>query len=299
MMLSKMIYKLATSAWTMPGLSVVFGYLSARRLLADAPVQHERLSLTDNTLLSGYAENIQRNELALSYCRNKRVLDAGCGTGYGSHFLASHGAASVFGVDISAEAIDEARQHYVLDNLRFEQRDVQALDDPALHGRFDVVVNFETLSHLREPEKFLGGALKALAPGGTLVVSTPNAQVVEMDADGKPNYRYQFKAYTPDDLQAFLKPHFREVTLYGHVLTHEGMLRKKRSRELFDQLCETYYNPINRVGRAIKQVAGKKVLGPPSYAGVADSFSGDYAIVPLREARFGWPATTLIAVCTT
>lgn len=56
---------------------------------------HQRLSLQDDSLIAGYAENIQRFEFALEWCRGKRVLDAGCGSGYGAHFLACHGAASV------------------------------------------------------------------------------------------------------------------------------------------------------------------------------------------------------------
>ena len=124
--------------------------------------------------------------------------------------------------------------------------------------------------------------------------------MVNTDRDGKPLYQYAFKAYAANDLRAFLSPHFREVALYGHWLTHEGMLRKMRARELFEQLCEAYYNPMSRVGRAIERLAGKKVAGPPSAAGCADSFRGDYAIAPLDNAAgFGWPATTLIAVCRT
>jgi len=88
----------------------------------------ERLSLTDDSLLAGHAENIQRFQFALEWCRGKRVLDAGCGSGYGTHYLGCNGASSVLGVDISTEAIDEARREYQTDNVRFEVRDLQRLD---------------------------------------------------------------------------------------------------------------------------------------------------------------------------
>src|SRR5215475_9744123 len=104
----------------------------------------ERLSLKDQSLIASYAEHIQRYEFALSYCRGKSVLDAGCGTGYGSHFLAANGAKSVLAVDISDEALTEARQRYKAGGLSYERRDVESLgDDPALSGKFDVIVNFE------------------------------------------------------------------------------------------------------------------------------------------------------------
>src|SRR5580698_10136591 len=103
----------------------------------------ERLSLGDKSLLYSYADHFLRYEWVLQFCRGRRVLDAGCGTGYGSHFLAANGASAVLAVDISEEALSEATQNYRLDNLRYERRDVETLgDDQALSGQFDVVVNF-------------------------------------------------------------------------------------------------------------------------------------------------------------
>ena len=93
---------------------------------------HERLSLTDNSLFAGYAENIQRVEFALDWCRGKRVLDAGCGSGYGTYFLASNGAAAVLGIDVSRDAIDEATRTYRRENLYFQIRDVESVDDAEL-----------------------------------------------------------------------------------------------------------------------------------------------------------------------
>jgi len=259
----------------------------------------ERLSLSDNSLVGGYAENIQRSEFALAYCQGKRVLDAGCGSGYGSYFLASNGAMSVLAVDISDEAIIEATRSYQLANLHFERRDVQTLTDEALSAQFDVVVNFEVLAHLPDPEKFIRGVTTVLVQGGTLVTSTPNGELVDTDQYGRPLYKYQYKAYMPDDFKSFLSAHFREVSIYGHWLTHQGMLRKMRARELFEQLCEAYYNPMCRVGRAIKRMAGKKAAGPPIFRGAADSYVGDYVILPLGAGGLRWPPSTLIAVCKT
>ena len=66
-------------------------------------MQRERLSLTDKTQCGGYSNHIQRYTLVSEYCRGKRVLDAGCGTGYGSTYLMGAGAASVTGVNIADE----------------------------------------------------------------------------------------------------------------------------------------------------------------------------------------------------
>jgi 2-polyprenyl-3-methyl-5-hydroxy-6-metoxy-1,4-benzoquinol methylase len=69
----------------------------------------ERLSLSDDTLLSNYGDHIQPYRFAESCCVGNAVLDAGCGIGYGSHHLASHGAKSVRAMDFSSDAIAEAQ----------------------------------------------------------------------------------------------------------------------------------------------------------------------------------------------
>ena len=122
-------------------------------------LSYERLSLNDASIIGSYAEHIQRYEFALQYCRGKRVLDAGCGTGYGSYFLAANGAKSVLAVDISNEALDEAKQNYKADQLNYERGIVKALgDDPALRERFELVVNFENIDHLPHSKRLVGGA---------------------------------------------------------------------------------------------------------------------------------------------
>src|SRR5215208_5162062 len=64
-------------------------------------------------------EHMARYAFAARLASGKRVLDAGCGAGYGSAELA-HAAQTVVGIDVAAEAMDFAREHYRLPNLRFE-----------------------------------------------------------------------------------------------------------------------------------------------------------------------------------
>src|SRR5215475_5813816 len=65
-------------------------------------------------------EHMARYAFASRLARGKRVLDAGCGAGYGSAELART-AASVVGIDRATEAIEFAQANYPLPNLRFEQ----------------------------------------------------------------------------------------------------------------------------------------------------------------------------------
>ena len=116
-------------------------------------------------------EHVARYTFAARLARGKRVLDAGCGAGYGSAELARQ-AWSVVGTDISADALEFARGHYTLPNLRFEQSSCTALPHPA--GCFDLVVAFEVIEHLEQWREFLLEARRVLASSGQLIVSTPN-----------------------------------------------------------------------------------------------------------------------------
>jgi SAM-dependent methyltransferase len=116
-------------------------------------------------------EHLARYAFAARLVAGARVLDCGCGTGYGSAELAAR-AASVVGADLSSEAVAYAREHFSLPNLRFEQASCSSLPHPP--ASFDMVVGFEVIEHLVHWREFLAEVRRVLAPGGCFVVSTPN-----------------------------------------------------------------------------------------------------------------------------
>jgi 2-polyprenyl-3-methyl-5-hydroxy-6-metoxy-1,4-benzoquinol methylase len=256
----------------------------------------ERLSLSDGSLLSSYAENIQRHEFALPYCIGKHVLDAGCGSGYGSYYIASNGAHFVLGVDISEPGVDEARTNYQLPNLRFEQADLEIL---GRESAFDVVINFENIAYVRNQELVVANMTRSLKNDGTLVVSTPNGEVFKSDETGQPKRCAHFYArdFTPNTLKTILASRFENVELYGQWLTPDGMLRRTREQERFAYLCEAYYHPLSRLWRACRRAIGRKILSPPEGHIGSDSYTGDFKILPLDSVLFQWEPMILIAVC--
>jgi ubiquinone/menaquinone biosynthesis C-methylase UbiE len=116
-------------------------------------------------------EHMARYTFAARLAAGKRVLDIGCGAGYGSAELAV-AAKRVVGIDVAAEALDFARVHYRKPNLVFEQASCTAL--PHAEASFDLVVAFEIIEHLNDWRTFLQEARRVLAAGGRFVVSTPN-----------------------------------------------------------------------------------------------------------------------------
>jgi len=105
------------------------------------------------------------------FVANRRVLDAGCGTGYGAYHLATNGASSIVGIDLDPRSIRYARRHFSAPNLSFQVADCDALDLPP--ASFDVVVASNVLEHLREPARFIDSARILLADSGPLVLVLP------------------------------------------------------------------------------------------------------------------------------
>lgn len=121
------------------------------------------------------AIHVARYGVAARLCRGRRVLDVACGEGYGSHLMATRwGAASVHAIDVSSEAIAGARTRFDDPRITWLEQDVDRLDAAQLDVAFDVIVSFETIEHLAEPERFLRTLKALLAPGGAIFVSCPN-----------------------------------------------------------------------------------------------------------------------------
>ena len=113
----------------------------------------------------------ERNAKSLSCLSGLRILDIGCGAGLLCEPLARLGA-KVTGVDASPEVIAVARQHASAMGLSIDYR---AGDVQELEGQFDLVTSLEVIEHVAEPAAFLKALARRLAPGGLLILSTPNA----------------------------------------------------------------------------------------------------------------------------
>lgn len=101
----------------------------------------------------------------------KRALDVGCGAGLLCEPLARLGAA-VTGVDAAQENIAVASAHAKGSRLEIAYR-CGELGALAL-GDFDLVSAMEVIEHVADKPAFAGALADALAPGGLMVLSTPN-----------------------------------------------------------------------------------------------------------------------------
>jgi SAM-dependent methyltransferase len=180
-------------------------------------------------------EHMARYAFAARFAEGNRVLDAGCGTGYGSAELARV-AKSVTGIDLSREAVEWARRNY--GGPVFLNGSCTMF--PFREGAFDLVVAFEVIEHLHQQTSFIAECRRVLTSGGLLIVSTPNTlYYAEARAEAGPNpfHEHEFEA---DEFKAALRAQFAHVSL----------LLQNRSE------CFAFYPPSGWQGGRIVAEAG-------------------------------------------
>jgi len=170
---------------------------------------HERFVPGTWSKIAEY-EHRPRYVFAQKRVSGARVLDFGCGTGYGSSLLADV-ADQVLGVDIDTTALDWASQFHNKPNLKFQICSDFGRNLPA--ESFDVITCFELIEHLNEEaqREFMENARSLLAPGGELIISTPNP-VVTTNYGENP---YHLREMDEDEFRDLLGAYFSHVQILG------------------------------------------------------------------------------------
>jgi cyclopropane fatty-acyl-phospholipid synthase-like methyltransferase len=102
-----------------------------------------------------------------------KVLDAGCGVGGSSIFMATVLGCNVTGITLSERQVQQAKGNAAKKNVEnlveFKAMDYCATDFP--DESFDVVWGCESICYADDKEKFINEAYRLLKPGGRLVVA--------------------------------------------------------------------------------------------------------------------------------
>lgn len=190
--------------------------------------------------------HVFRYQLAAQFVRpGDVVLDAACGLGYGSYLISTGTKASkVIGIDGSGYAAEYAARNFVSPEGMLEFREgflPQCLSSVA-DNSVDLVISFETLEHVQDPEGLLAEFNRVLAPGGRFIGSVPNDWSDETGEDPNP---FHLHVYTLDKFRRQLRAQFDIETIFSQTAD-----RVKR----LDAQCEWISRP-----RSITELPGVDV----------------------------------------
>lgn len=187
-------------------------------------------------------EHVNRYLFVSEFIKDKIVLDAACGMGYGTKYLSKF-AKKVVGVDIDEKYIEFANKKYREEKLEFLTNDVMKINFS--NEMFDIVTSFETIEHLTKPEIFLEKISKVLKNNGKLFLSTPNWELSPKDS-GKPINKFHVKEYSKKELEEMLLPYFSKVNILGQHL-------KNKNPELVQDYIKKY-NTWNKMPKFLRNI---------------------------------------------
>ena len=154
-----------------------------------------------------------------------RVLDVGFGEGYGSRMLIAEGG-HYRGLETDPEMVEHATLHY---GPVFEHYDGTTIPSP--DAAFGLVVAFQMIAYLDDPQPLLREIKRVLDPDGVVLVTTPN-RVYRLNAGQRPWNRYHVREYTAPELADVLAETFGDVTVYGLVADEpiDSIVRARAAR---------------------------------------------------------------------
>jgi len=160
----------------------------------------ERLHVDDALFAVDLARHQAAYELARTQLGAGRVLDFGCGSGYGASSLARQHP-RVVGVDrIRPDRAHRNASYFVTADLR---------SSPLARDAFQLALSFQVIEHLEDPHPYLANLAGAVSRDGLAIVTTPN---VLMSDGVNPYHVHEYRA---EELAKHLRQHFGEVEMRG------------------------------------------------------------------------------------
>lgn len=194
------------------------------------PKEETRI-IPEGTAPKFYAQHLKPYEFIGPKVSGKRVLEAGCGDGYGSAYLAQSAASSVVGIDYEEAVIKDAKRKYQARNLEFVTMDALKLEFPG--NSFDAACSFQVIEHIREGKlfEFLREIKRVLKEGGEFYLSTLNLEHNLKRGHTYKRHPAHVREFRLSALKELLSLVWRKSEIYGLHLTpkHRFYQRLKKS----------------------------------------------------------------------
>lgn len=239
------------------------------------------------------APHLARYLFAAGFAKGRRVLDLGSGAGYGAAVLQAAGAAAAHGVDVDPEAVAQAQVRYGGPGVTFAVDDCQRL--ASSQGMWDVICCFEAIEHVPRPEDVFAEAGRCLAPGGVLLVSTPDRDSTPPFVAGRPRNRFHEQEWYRDEFLTLVRRHFHDVELHVQVETAAAQARREAVVALRQGLMAS--NPLFVMAWRKWPRRRREERPWAKLAGLAAPGIADFPIVPAAVAEVYGSPRFHVAVC--
>lgn len=226
---------------------------------------------------------------ALPYVAGRRVLDFGCGSGFGSARMASV-AAEVDGIDYSPSAVAFAHDHFGRPGVTFVAGDVTDPDVPRLlRPPYDTLVSFDVIEHVDRYLDFLSNAVVLLSDEGTALIGCPNRwQTFALNQAWNP---FHMQEFTPAQLRGLLDLFFGSVQVWSQEMTSPELSARIRRQ----RTGSTWRSAARSVLPGWAKTSIKRALGSRGTGGTFSITDVQFLEEPGAEALGA--AFGLIAVC--
>ena len=217
-----------------------------------------------------------RYAFAADLCKGKDVLEVGCGTGQGLGYLAK-GSKKVVGGDYTEYLIQRAQDHYK-SRIPLLSLDAQTL--PFKKVSFDVVILFEALYYLKNPDDFFNECRRVLREKGLILICTVNKEWKDFNPSP-----YSHRYFSAKELLNLLEKHNFIVSLYGAFPAEKRSL-KDNFASLLKQLA-VHFNimPKTMHGKELlKRIVYGKLVPFPS-----EVQEGEVKYIPPTPILNGFP----------
>jgi ubiquinone/menaquinone biosynthesis C-methylase UbiE len=170
----------------------------------------ERLDSKNQLAKNNLLEHLARYDLVKPNL-DQVILDIGCGSGHGSNSLSSK-FKKVYGVDVSAHAIEYAKTNWQVPNIEFIVG--SGTEIPFGENTFDAVTAYEVFEHICDWQKFLTEIKRVSKPGAIIYISTPNKTLYSPGTKKPINPHHCFEM-TEEEFKEALGKFFTINEFYG------------------------------------------------------------------------------------
>jgi ubiquinone/menaquinone biosynthesis C-methylase UbiE len=158
---------------------------------------------------------LQRYRFAKEFTKNKKVLEVACGSGIGLNYIAET-AQNCTGIDIDDNNLLKAKE--ITKNSKYQHKIIIKKSDahqlPFNDNEFEVIIFFEAIYYLQNPEKFIKEAYRVLQTNGLLIIGSVNK-----DWENFHPSPFTYRYFSIPNYQELLNKYFNKINYFGGFYT--------------------------------------------------------------------------------